>query len=274
MYREFYGLRENPFNVTSDPSFLYMSRAHKEAMTHLLYGIKKRKGFIEITGEIGAGKTTLCKAVLNQLEGSTRTAFILNSDLPEAQLLEAILEDLGITPGRRSKIAFLRQLNNFLLEEQKRGFNVALILDEAQNIKMPALETIRLLSNLETDKEKLVQIVIVGQPELKRKLNSPELLQLRQRIAVRFHITPLERDEIDKYIIHRLAVAGSVDDIVFTNDALEKLFTYTKGVPRLINLVCDKMLLSGFVLGRKFMDVKIAEQSIREIEGEIVEIGV
>ena len=268
MYLDFYGLRENPFNVTSDPNFLYLSKEHREALSHLLYGIKERKGFLEITGEVGAGKTTLCKTLLNQLDPNTKTAFILNSNLSELQLLEAIVEDFGIHLVRRTKISFLRQLNNFLLEELKKNSNVVLIMDEAQNMKTATLEGIRLLSNLETDKEKLFQIVLVGQPELRRKLNSPALLQLRQRIGVRFHINPLQKDEVDKYIYHRLRVAGSAGDILFTDSALEKIFRYSGGIPRLINIVCDKALLSGFVLELKTIDVDIVDKSIFEIEGK------
>ena len=206
MYLQFYGLTENPFNVTSDPSFLYLSKEHKDALSHLLYGINERKGFLEITGEIGAGKTTLCKALLNELDGKAKTAFILNSNLSELQLLESIVEDFGIHVEKRSKMALLRALNNFLLKELANNSNVVLILDEAQNIKTSTLEGIRLLSNLETDKEKLFQIVLVGQPELRSKLNDPALLQLKQRIGVRFHINPLTKDELDKYIYHRLSV--------------------------------------------------------------------
>ena len=274
MYLNFYGLKENPFNVTSDPSFLYLSNSHREALSHLLYGIKERKGFLEITGEIGAGKTTLCKALLCRLDSNTKTSFILNPNLSEIQLLEAILEDFGLRPTRRTKISFLRQLNNFLMDELKGNCNVVLILDEAQNLKLPTLEAVRLLSNLETDKQKLFQIILVGQPELKRKLNSPSLVQLRQRISVRFHINPLEKDEIDKYINHRLGVAGSSGDIHFTETALDKIFIYSGGIPRIINIVCDKALLTGLVLETKEISADIIEKSIHEIEGKPVELKV
>lgn len=274
MYLDFYGLKENPFSVTSDPSFLYLSKEHREAFSHLLYGIKERKGFLEITGEVGAGKTTLCKALLNHLKDNIKTAFILNPALSELQLLEAIVEDFGLATIRRTKVSLLRQLNNFLLEELKKNSNVILILDEAQNLKLATLESVRLLSNLETDKEKLFQIVLVGQPELKRKLDSPALLQLRQRIGVRFHINPLANEEIGRYIYHRLKIAGSDGTVMFTDEALDKIFRYSGGIPRLINVLCDKVLLSGFVLAQKTIDGAIVQKSIFEIEGKPQEVKV
>lgn len=273
MYLDFYGLRENPFNVTSDPSFLYLSKQHREALAYLIYGIQARKGFLELTGEIGAGKTTVCKALLQKIGSACRTAFILHSDLSDLQLLDAILEDYGLTAPRRTKIAMLRTLNRFLLEELEHETNVVLILDEAQSLKVSTLETVRLLSNLETDKEKLFQIVLVGQPELRKKLRSPRLTQLRQRISVRFHINPLTRDEIDKYILHRLSVAGATQEITFSPEALNRIYAYSGGIPRLINLLCDKALLYGFVLGSRAMTGEILDKSVQEIEGDLVEVG-
>ncbi|MCK4851848.1 MAG: AAA family ATPase [Candidatus Omnitrophica bacterium] len=267
MYLEFYGLKENPFNVTSDPGFLYLSDTHKEALDHLVYGIKERKGFIEITGEIGAGKTTVCRALLNYLDENTRTSIIFNSSLPESQLLEAILLDFGITPRRRSKGAFLRELNGFLLEQLSEGNNAVLIVDEAQNLRNPTLETVRMLSNLETEKEKLLQIILVGQPQLREKLDSPELLQLRQRISVRFHIKALKREELRKYIEHRLTVAGYSGDIIFNDEAIDLIARYSGGIPRVINVVCDKSLLLGFVRETALIGRSIIQRSIEELRG-------
>ena len=272
MYTDFYGLKENPFNVTSDPGFFYFSKAHKEALSHLLYGINQRKGFLEITGEVGAGKTTLCKAALAQLDSTTKTAFILNSNLSEMQLLEAILEDFGISYKEKTKLDLMRQFNKFLMEQLAQRANVVVILDEAQTLKLSTLEGIRLLSNLETDKEKLFQIVLVGQPELREKLKDPSLLQLRQRIGVRFHISPLEKEEVGKYIYHRLAIAGSGGDINFTGGALDKIFSYSNGIPRLINLVCDKAMLTGFVAELKTIEADLIDKSIFEIEGAPVAV--
>lgn len=268
MYLDFYGLTENPFNVTSDPNFLYLSHTHKEALNHLLYGINQRKGFVEITGEIGAGKTTLCRALLCQLEAGTKTALILNSSLPENQLLEAIIADFGIEPERRSKVVFIKQLNEFLLRQLSQGNNAVLIIDEAQNLRPSTLETIRMLSNLETHKEKLLQIVLVGQPELRDKLNSPKLVQLRQRISVRFHIKALDDEELPRYIYHRLKVAGSQEEIYFSPESVQLIYEYSNGIPRLINLVCDKALLTGFVRNSRSIDRGIVKRSIEEIEGQ------
>lgn len=267
VYREFFGLKEKPFNITSDPNFLFLSRVHKEAFAHLLYGIRERKGFLEITGEIGAGKTTLCRALLSQLDRKTKTAFIFNSTLPELQLLQAILEDYGIIVTGRSKVSMIRQLNSFLIEELSRGNNVVLIIDEAQNLKTSILEEIRMLSNLETDKEKLFQIILVGQPELRNKLNSPDLKQLRQRISVRFHITALEKDEIEKYIYHRLTVAGSTGRITFSPEAIDCIYRFSGGIPRIINTLCDKALLAAYVAEARDIKLPIIENSIQEIEG-------
>jgi len=269
MYRQFFGLKEKPFNVTSDPNFLFLSRVHKEAFSHLLYGIRERKGFLEITGEIGAGKTTLCRALLSHLDINTKTAFVFNSGLPELQLLQCILGDFGLVVEKRTKAALLEQLFSFLMEELSKKNNVVLIIDEAQNLKMSILEEIRMLSNFETYKEKLFQIILVGQPELKRKLASPRLKQLKQRIAVRFHITPLEKDEVGSYIAHRLAVAGSSGDIRFDREAIDCIFGYSGGVPRLINMICDKVLLAAFVAETKEITLPIVKKGLKELEGII-----
>ncbi len=270
MYLEFYKLREKPFNVTSDPSFLYLSKRHKEALAYLVYGIKERKGFLEITGEVGTGKTTLCRALLNQLDSHTKAAFIFNSDLSELQLLQAIIADLGIKVEKRTKIDLFNGLNNFLIAQLRLGNNVVLILDEAQNLKSRVLEQMRMLSNLETEKEKLFQIIFVGQPELRDKLKSPALRQLRQRIGIRYHILPLEKKEVPDYMKHRLYVAGSDGSIKFTESAIEKIYEYSNGIPRLINIVSDKALLLGFVLATYVINDRIVEKSIEEIEGRIL----
>lgn len=267
MYKDFFGLKEKPFNVTADPNFLFFSKKHREAFEHLIYGIKEKKGFLEITGEIGTGKTTLCRALLTQLDERARTAFILNSNLPEVQLLSAIAGDFGLLIKPKTKINILSELNRYLIEQLKLGYNVVLIIDEAQNLRAAQLEQIRLLSNLETDKEKLIQIILVGQPELRAKLDSPELEQLRQRIAVRYHILPLDRMETDPYIYHRLHVAGSDGNIKFDPDAISEIYEYSGGIPRLINLVCDRALLLGFVTETKNISMDMIKHAVEEIEG-------
>lgn len=266
MYCQFYNLKERPFNVTSDPEFFFFSRKHKEALAHLLYGVTQRKGIVVITGEIGTGKTTLCRFFLNQLEKNVKTAFILNPYLSEIQLLEAIIKDFGITVKDKSEFSFVWDLNKFLLSESEAGNNVVLIIDEAQNLEPQQLEQVRLLSNLETDKNKLLQIVLVGQPELNRRLNLYDLRQLQQRIMVRFHVTPLDKDEIKKYIAHRLEVAGgSIDKINFTQEAIDEIYNFSGGIPRLINIICDRALLAGFVAEVNKIDLNTIKKCTEEL---------
>lgn len=247
MYKDFYGFRENAFNITSDPAFYFESAGHQEAYAHLLYGIKQRKGILSLTGEVGTGKTTLCRILLNKIDRDIRTAFILNPNFSQLQLLQLITKDLGIGGQKNNKLDLITRLNEFLIEETAKGHNVAVIIDEAQNLNPSQLEQIRLLSNLETEKEKLLQIILVGQPELLEKLKKPELRQVNSRIAVRYHIQPLELPEVKAYIDHRIQIAGAKKDIIFTQDAVESVFKFSSGTPRLINILCEHALLAGFV---------------------------
>ncbi len=265
MYKKFYKLREYPFNITSDPSFFFSSARHMDAFSHLIYGIEQRKGIIVITGEIGTGKTTLCRALLNRLDKKTKTAFVLNPNFSELQLMQMIIKDLGIVFKEQSKFNLISTLNEFLIKESARGHNVALIIDEAQNLKPTQLEQVRLLSNLETEKQKLLQIILVGQPELMEKLKLPSLRQLNQRIAVRFHMLPLERNETKDYILHRLKVAGANGQLNFTSPALEAIFAHSGGTPRLINVICDRALLAGYAAETFTIDEKIIQQCVEEI---------
>ena len=268
MYETYFALTQKPFSITSNPSFLFLSRRHREALAHLTYGIKERVGFIEITGEVGTGKTTLCRALLNLLDEKTKTAFIFNSNLSESLLMQTIVEDLGIKTAQKSKGGLFSELNRFLIEQLALGNNVVLIIDEAQNLSTRLLEQIRMLSNLESENEKLLQIVLVGQPELRDKLNAPNLRQLRQRIAVRYHIEALNQDEVAQYIRHRLNLAGANGSLaVFDESAVAEIFRYSKGIPRLINMVCNKALLTGFVLEEKYINDEIVKRSIMELEG-------
>lgn len=270
MYCKFYGLRERPFNVTSDPDFFFLSRKHQEALSHLLYGASQRKGIMVLTGEIGTGKTTLCRVFLNHLGKNVKTAFILNPHFSELQLLEAIVKDFGIIVRAGSRLELVAELNRFLIKESEQGNNIILIIDEAQNLKSNMLEQVRLLSNLETEKEKLLQVILVGQPELNNKINLYDLRQLRQRIMVRYHISPLEHDEVKDYINHRLNVAGSDGRIKFTDEAIEEIVKFSTCTPRLINMICDRALLAGFVAETNTIDLAIMKRCMEELESYYV----
>ena len=223
MYRNHFQLKTRPFSVTSDPAFLFLSKKHREAFDSLLYGIDQRVGFIEITGEIGSGKTTLCRALLNRLPREIQTAYLFNSSLSEVQFLQTFLSDLGLETAKKNRYTLFSDLNEHLIKQLALGNNVVLIIDEAQNLTVKLLEQIRMLSNLETDKEKLLQIILVGQPELRDKLNLPNLRQLRQRIAIRYHLQPLSHDELGEYIHHRLKVAGASDcQAIFSREGIEQ----------------------------------------------------
>ena len=270
MYLEFLGLRDKPFSITADPSFLYLSRKHREALSHMVYGIRERKGFVEITGEVGTGKTTLCKTLLRQLDATIKSALILQpQQRSELQLLQSVVQDFGLNPMRSNRLGLFNQLNQFLLDETTKGHNVVLIIDEAQNLSLRLLEQIRMLSNLETDKEKLIQIILVGQPQLREKLAQPALEQLRQRIGVRYHITPLDTDEVRTYIDHRLRVAGSDGTLQWTDDGVAEVYRDSHGIPRLINLICDRSLLACYVFGVKRVDRDIVRHSYQELAGEV-----
>ena len=270
MYLEFLGLKEKPFSNTADPAFLYLSKKHREALSHMIYGIRERKGFVEITGEIGTGKTTLCKALLRHVDATTKSALILQPNLSELQLLQAVVQDFGLNPMRTNRLGLFNQLNHFLLEQAELGNNVVLIIDEAQTLSLRLLEQIRMLSNLETDKNKLIQIIFVGQPQLRDKLSRPELEQLRQRIGVRFHITPLDRDEVATYLEHRLRLAGSDGTLEWTPEATDEVFQCSRGIPRLINLIGDRSLLACYVFQVKRVDRDIVRRSYQELAGQVL----
>lgn len=248
MYQAYYGFKEMPFNITPDPRFLYLSPTHQEALQHLKYGVAEKKGFIVLVGEVGCGKTTLCRRFLNELDAAHYdTALILNPRVTETQMLKAILTELGETKLARSQVDLVAQVNRVLLDRIGRGRDIVLIVDEAQNLKFDVLEQIRLLSNLETDKQKLLQIVLMGQPELKDVLARDELRQLRQRILVHYELHPLSANDVRHYIQHRLTLAGSTGRPSFTNWALRAVHRGSKGIPRIVNNLCDKALLSAFV---------------------------
>ncbi len=269
MYNDFYGFSQTPFNITPDPRFLFFSDKHREALSHLYFGITQRKGFVVLTGDVGAGKTTICRALLEKLGPTWKTALILNPTIDPVQLLRAILVELGQQPTReQDKVELLDMLNRYLLAEAQAGNDVVVLIDEAQDATLEMLEQIRLLSNLETDERKLLQIVLMGQPELREKLDDPRLKQLRQRITVRYHLTPLTKHEMEHYIRHRIHVAGGNGRPSFSWWALQRLHRYTGGVPRLINAVCDKTLLCGFVNNTDHFTRKHVTRAIRELEGK------
>src|SRR5207245_1667472 len=266
MYLKFFGLLEKPFNATPDPRVLYRSPAQREALAQLLYGIQERKGFIVLTGKVGTGKTTLLHALRQQLNGQTAVSFVFDSTLPFDGILEYVLEDLGIAKGRESRAQRLIALNNFLIERERTGQNTVLMVDEAQNLDPTTLEQIRLLSNFETPTDKLLQILLVGQPELKAKLCLPELRQLKQRIGLRCQIPPLTLKEAGQYIRTRLRIAGAHDLGVFTGPALDRITEYSGGIPRLINIVCDHCLLFGYADQKRRIDQHTVTQAIEYLE--------
>ncbi len=264
MYNKFYGFKENPFTITPNSKFFFASNKHAEALNTLIYAIIARKGFVVITGEIGSGKTTVCRTLLNKLDNDTHTALITNTHLNPKDLLLTIMEELEIeyTPGSKAKL--LSQLNNYLIEQLRRDHNVVLIVDEAQNLSPSVLEEIRMLSNLETESEKLIQIILLGQPELKQKLALNRLEQLRQRIAVYYHLSPLTREETKEYIRYRLQMVSESNRPYFTESALDLVYEFSKGVPRLVNQICDSALLTGYADGVSQIDEKILQNAIKD----------
>lgn len=268
MYNEFYGFREKPFSLTPDPHFLYLSSVHKKALAYLTYGLEDKKGFITVTGEVGAGKTTLIRALLHRIDSSTTVARIINTTVSPLQLLKMILRDFGIDSTSSAKEDLLDSLNEFLLQQYSVGCSAVLIIDEAQNLGTSALEEIRLLSNLETEKDKLLQIILVGQPELRQTMAQPELRQLRQRITVNYHIASLCKEEVYEYVKHRLKVARARTVNIFNEEALEEIARASKGIPRIINIICDAALVTGYVEGKQHIDDKMIKEVLTELNLE------
>ena len=273
MYEDFFGLRDLPFSLTPDPRFLWMSETHQEGLAALVYGITRRKGFLLLTGEVGTGKTTLVRAVLDQIAGETQTALILNTvGLTSIDLLKLIAAEFGIGGSFESKADYLIALNRMLLERLRLGRNTVLIIDEAQNLDSEVLEEIRLLSNLETDTEKLMQIVLTGQPELLDKLAQPELRQLRQRIAIEHHMEELAEDEVLPYLRHRIEVAGGVLEEIFEAGIDSTFYWFSQGCPRLISLLADRVLLAAFAkqirpIPPEFIEKKAKQMSATRAPG-------
>ncbi len=270
MYCDYYGFREKPFQITPNPRFLYLSRNHREAFAHLLYGINAHGGFIELTGEVGTGKTTVLRTLLEQLDDSThRTALILNPCLSAPELLANINREFAIPHEDLDSGALLEELSRFLLHENREGKTVVLVIDEAQNLAPQVLEQIRLISNLETETDKLIQIVLAGQPELKTLLERAELRQLSQRITVRYHLLPMDFEDSQSYIRHRLQVAGGEGKVEFSPAAAKRIYAFAKGAPRLINLACDRALLVGYTDETRRVDGRIASTALAELRQEV-----
>jgi general secretion pathway protein A len=309
MYENFYRFKEKPFSLTPDPKFLYLSKQYQGALDHMLYGIKQKEGFMVIAGDVGTGKTTLCRCLLDRLDENVEVALILNPMLSDMDLLRNFVQDLSIRPihapqpvgvvednntgeeisielemeafpsenskkantawiNSASKKELIDALNAFLLDQHDQGKSTVLIIDEAQNLSLAVMEQLRILSNLETEKDKLLQIIFVGQLELNEKLKLPTLKQLNQRISIRYEIAPLNQEEADNYISHRILVAGAASQVGFTKSALKEIFKYSKGYPRLINLACDRGLLAGYNNHADIVDRQHVREAIQSLLGE------
>ncbi len=268
MYENYFGLSKSPFNNVPDTSFFFGSARHNEALAQLLHCVESRRGFAMLSGEIGAGKTTVTRALLKRLDPRTATAVITNSRLTGVQLLQTIAREFGIEAVKPTRPELLEAINNFLVQSLAENRTVLLLVDEAQDLPMSTLEELRLISNLETEREKLVQIVLVGQPELRTSVDHPDLRQLRQRITLRYHLQGLDLAETQNYVNHRLQCAGGSGSVRFTDRALATVWRYSRGIPRLINLACDKTLLVAFTENQRKLDQNTVMAGLREIEGQ------
>jgi len=267
MYKAFFGLKENPFNGNPDPRYLYLTKPNEEALTSLMYGIATRKGIITLTGEVGTGKTTLIYRLLEWLSSrKVGTAFLFNSRINTNQLFDFVLAEFGISCDSNSKSQQLMKLNHWLLERYRVGETAVLIIDEAQNLTYPVLEEVRLLTNLETSTEKLLQIILSGQPELEEKLKLPQLRQLRQRVTLRSQTVPLSKEQTHEYIGERLRIAGANGVPIFTPSAIEAVFKYAEGIPRVVNLLCEHSLVNGFAEHQRPIQPQTVEDVAKEFE--------
>lgn len=266
MYNEYFGLKEAPFSIAPDPRYLYLSGAHREALAHLLYGLRGDGGFVLLTGEVGTGKTTICRCLLEQVPEKMQVALMLNPSLNVPEMLATICDDLGISypEGNLSNKVFIDALNRFLLDSHARGLTTVLIVDEAQNLSAEVLEQLRLLTNLETGSRKLLQIILIGQPELRELLTRTDLRQVSQRITARYHLGPLERRDMTEYIRHRLAVAG-VRNSIFTSRGVAALYRLSRGIPRLVNVLADRALLGAYAKGESRVGARTVNQAGREV---------
>jgi general secretion pathway protein A len=267
MYAAYFGLKENPFNLLPEPRYLFLSEQHRDALNCLIYGIKEKKGFVLISGDIGLGKTTICRSLLGSLDDSVETALIFNTAVSDIELLETIVKEYGITIKNKSKTKkiYIDALNNFLLGNYAAGKNAVLLIDEAQNLSHGVLEQIRMLSNLETETEKLIQIILIGQPELANTLMLPALRQLNERITVRYDLKPLSLLEVLEYIQYRLMVAQGPGSLKFTKGAFNLIYKFSEGIPRRINALCDRSLLIAYTKNTSKIDRKIVKLAVHDI---------
>jgi general secretion pathway protein A len=270
MYQDFYGLKEKPFEITVDPRYFYLSDTHREALAHLVYAVQEKKGFAVITGEAGTGKTTLVQTLLSRLDSKARTAFLFNPKLDSnSDFLYSICEDLEVSGEKGSKVDYLIRLNTYLTECYSKKEDVVVIIDEAHTLGPDLLEEVRLLTNLENPSGKLLQVILLGQPELDNILNQPQFRALKQRINVRYRLQTLNRKETEEYMKRRLRVAGARSNHLFTPGAIRKIYQYSKGIPRVINTVCDNALVSGYAGGDEVIDTGIICGVIGDLEGKI-----
>jgi general secretion pathway protein A len=269
MYEHYFGLAEVPFSIAPDPRYLYMSERHREALAHLIYGISRDGCFVLLTGEVGTGKTTICRCLLEQIPEDCDIAIILNPRLTVEELLETICKEFGIPCSRYSNSvnAYVDRLNEYLIKANARGRKAVLIIDEAQNLSVPVLEQMRLLTNLETNQRKLLQIILLGQPELREMIARPNLRQLAQRITARYHLAPLTKHEIAAYVTHRLAVSG-VHSRIFPSATIAMLSRLSGGIPRLINVLCDRALLGAYIEGESAVSKRVLGKAAREVLGD------
>jgi len=266
MYENFFGFKEKPFKLVPNPDYLFLSKSHEEALAHLNYALSQGDGFVEITGEVGTGKTTLCRCFLENLEDDAIAAYIFNPRLRPRQLIKTINDELGIKYRTDNTKDLIDNLNSFLMRQKTRRKKVILLIDEAQNLSKNVLEQLRLLSNLETNKEKLMQIILVGQPELSDILDSHELRQLGQRITLRYHLSPLNPKESIEYIQYRISIAAQKSGLIFDRSAYRPIYKYSRGIPRVINITCDRILLTAFGLNKSKISGRIVKDSIKELK--------
>jgi general secretion pathway protein A len=268
VYQEFFSFRTKPFELVPNPDFLYLSRTHRKTLTYLDYGIKEKAGFIMLTGEVGAGKTTLIRDLIKKLDQRATLSKVFNTRVNSEQLISMINDDFGLEVSGKDKVVLLRELYDFLIGQYAEGYHPVLIIDEAQNLSPELLEEVRLLSNLETDRSKLLQIILVGQPELRKTLSRPEMRQLRQRVNISCHLQHLTRQETEEYIVHRLEVAGNREAVRFHEGTFDEIHSFSRGVPRLINILCDFLLLTAYVEDTTELTLELVKEVAEDLAVE------